>query len=190
MAKPPTVLELAILGLLSQQSLSGYDLRKIFASSPMGHYSNSPGAIYPALRRLERRGLVIGREDRVRSMRPRRLFRTTRSGDESLLEWTSRSVTRDDVALRMNELALRFAFMEVAGAQVARRFLSSLADEIDAHVEHLELTLSEMEGSAASHGRLALQMGIDTYRAQGAWARGALEVLESDGNQETGGNGE
>jgi hypothetical protein len=36
--------------LLHQQPRSGYDLRKIFESSPIAYYSDSPGAIYPALR--------------------------------------------------------------------------------------------------------------------------------------------
>ena len=49
----------ALLGLLQKPS-SGYDLRKVFSSTSMKTYSDSPGAIYPALRRLEHRGLVRG----------------------------------------------------------------------------------------------------------------------------------
>ena len=53
-----SILGYALLGLLHQRPLSGYDVKLIFASSPMGGFSDSPGAIYPALSRLERRGLV------------------------------------------------------------------------------------------------------------------------------------
>ena len=176
--KPPTLLGLAILGLLNQQPRSGYDLRKVFASSPMAHYGNSPGAIYPALQRLEERGLVSGRVDRTRSMRPRRIFQTTKEGDTTLQEWTSRPATRDDVAWRMHELVLRFAFMELAGAAATIRFLSSLADEIEGHVDHLQAVLSAMQDPSMHHGRLAMQFGIDTYRAQAVWARQALTSLE------------
>ena len=45
----------ALLGLLMKPS-SGYDLRKIFSSTSMKTYSGSPGAIYPALRRLQEQG--------------------------------------------------------------------------------------------------------------------------------------
>ena len=38
--------------------MSGYDLRKIFTTTAMGSFSDSPGAIYPALARLEANGLV------------------------------------------------------------------------------------------------------------------------------------
>ena len=50
-------LELAILGLARQKARSGYELRRVFATTPMGHFSDSPGAIYAAVRRLvDRRG--------------------------------------------------------------------------------------------------------------------------------------
>jgi DNA-binding PadR family transcriptional regulator len=48
----------ALLGLIHQQPMSGYDLRKVFTASALGSYSDSPGAIYPALNRLEAGGLV------------------------------------------------------------------------------------------------------------------------------------
>ena len=43
----PTSLEYALLGLIHMQPQSGYDLRKIFETTPMGHYSSSPGAMAP-----------------------------------------------------------------------------------------------------------------------------------------------
>ena len=63
--KAPSVSRLgyAILGLLKDRALSGYDVRQEFTSSPMGHYSDSPGAIYPALKRLPQNfdhGEVVG----------------------------------------------------------------------------------------------------------------------------------
>ena len=48
-----SLLGFALLGLLHQKSASGYDLRKIFASTAMGTFSDSPGAIYPTLTMLE-----------------------------------------------------------------------------------------------------------------------------------------
>ena len=56
-----SLLGYALLGLIYQQPLSGYDVKKIFASTPMAGFSDSPGAIYPALRKLERLGFVRAR---------------------------------------------------------------------------------------------------------------------------------
>jgi DNA-binding PadR family transcriptional regulator len=52
------VLELAILGLLKEQPIHGYELRKRLGDT-FGFLSGvSYGSLYPALRRLERAGAI------------------------------------------------------------------------------------------------------------------------------------
>src|SRR5436190_20698883 len=52
------MLELAVLGLLKEQPLHGYELRKRL-SDPLGFlWGVSYGSLYPALRRLEREGAI------------------------------------------------------------------------------------------------------------------------------------
>jgi len=58
-AKRITALEFALLGLVSQKPRSGYELIQVFRDRPMAHFSDSPGAIYPALRRMESAGLQV-----------------------------------------------------------------------------------------------------------------------------------
>ncbi len=55
----------ALLGLVHGEPRTGYAIMKIFRTTPMGHYSGSPGAIYPALRGLQRDGLIHGRPRRT-----------------------------------------------------------------------------------------------------------------------------
>ncbi len=65
------VIDLAILGLLKEQDLHGYELRKRLAELP-GARSGvvSFGSLYPALARLERLGLVKAVEANTRANRP------------------------------------------------------------------------------------------------------------------------
>lgn len=57
------MLELAILGLLGEQELHGYEIRKRLRDE-LGFFSNvSFGSLYPALSRLERSGSVITAEE-------------------------------------------------------------------------------------------------------------------------------
>jgi len=57
------VLELAILGLLREQAMHGYEIRKRLRDE-LGLFSNvSFGSLYPALSRLERSGAVEAAED-------------------------------------------------------------------------------------------------------------------------------
>ena len=53
-----TPFEHILLGLICTEPSSGYDLKRIFAVTPMGIYQPSSGTLYPALRRLEQKGLV------------------------------------------------------------------------------------------------------------------------------------
>jgi len=133
-----STLSLALMGLIAQQPQSGYDIRKTFATTPMGHFSDSPGAIYPALKRLERAGWIRGRVDDAQSLRPRKVYEMTKEGRDVLKRHLARPVTRDDVIWRMEDLMLRFALMDgIAGRAATLRFLGSFADELEAYVAYL-----------------------------------------------------
>jgi DNA-binding PadR family transcriptional regulator len=177
---PTTTLGFALLGLLQERPRSGYDLRKVFATTPMAHYSSSPGAIYPALRRLQRQGLISGSVDRSQSLRPKKTFRPTAKGIRALKGWLSRPVTREDVVFHLDELLLRFSLM--AGLQSraqTRRFLKSFARELEAYVAELQQQREALRADAPLHGRLALECGTESYRAHARWAKRALSRFSS-----------
>lgn len=162
----------AILGLLRQQPMSGYDLRKVFATTAMGSFSDSPGAIYPALHRLEKRELVSGTDEESSSLRRRRVFSVTTAGLKALTGWLERPVTRDDIIRRMNDLMLRFAFMDGAlGMERTVRFLNEIAAEIAAYLPELKQYLATHAEEMPLSGRLALEFGIEGYEAQLRWAK-------------------
>jgi DNA-binding PadR family transcriptional regulator len=172
-----SLLAYALLGLLQQQPRSGYDLRKIFANTPMGTFSDSPGAIYPALQRLDKRGLVSARVHPSRGIRRRRLYRPTSSGKRAFKAWQTKSIARDDVVHRADELMLRFSFMdETAGSAQAIRFLKALAKELAAYVPDLRKFLKAQGSSMPLSGRLALESGIRGYETLLEWTRSALGI--------------
>ena len=180
MNEPPTLtpLRLAILGLISMQPMSGYDLRKVFETTPMGNFSSSPGAIYPALKSLEKGGWVHGVPDKQDTLRPRLVYSLTDRGDDVLNGELDATVTRDDLIWRYDQLMLRFAFMERRGLNRVMRFLEELLIELDAYVAHLEEVHVQMTGQTTVCGRLALEQGIEGYRANAGWARRAIRELE------------
>ena len=60
----PTSLDYAILGLLKNEPQSGYGIRKVFETTALGTYSDSPGTIYPALKRLQKIALIKNKADK------------------------------------------------------------------------------------------------------------------------------
>ena len=107
----PSMLGHALLALVHQRPSSGYNLRELFAGSLLHHFSSSPGAIYPALKRLEGAALIQGTTEQTETLRPRKVYRITPRGLEALRVWLERPVTREDVVSNIKELTLRFACM-------------------------------------------------------------------------------
>jgi len=52
------MLDFAILGILTDGPLHGYELKRVLADSEHGFWTVSFGSLYPALRRLEKHGFV------------------------------------------------------------------------------------------------------------------------------------
>jgi DNA-binding PadR family transcriptional regulator len=177
--KKDSLLGFALLGLIHQKPMSGYDLRKIFAFTAMGSFSDSPGAIYPALRRLEARGLVHGTVEESSSLRKRRVFKITPKGLAAFKAWLKQPVTRDEVIRRIGELMLRFAFMDqTAGEERTAQFLREFAEQIAGYIPVLKQYLESHASEMPLSGRLALECGIQGYEAQFRWARSSISLYE------------
>ena len=175
-----STLSLAILGLISQRPLTGYDLRKIFATTPMGHFSSSPGAIYPALRRIEEAGWIRSVTSEGRTGRQRMVYEITARGRKVLQGHLSQPVTEEDVTWHMDDLMMRFAFMDgVVGRERTVRFLRDFAARIDAHVADLRRYFEGARSILPACGRLAMENGIHSYEMNAQWARRAIQELQS-----------
>jgi DNA-binding PadR family transcriptional regulator len=175
-----SLLGYALLGLIRRrQPCSGYDLRRLFADHPMAMFSDSPGSIYPALKRLERSGMVSCALDETSRVRRRALYRLTSKGKNALERWLTRTIEADDVLRRMPELFLRFSFLEFClGARACESFLESLVVSLQTHIIMLQEHLKSNEATMSRSGRLALQSGIMGYECQAAWARMALDEYQ------------
>jgi DNA-binding PadR family transcriptional regulator len=182
--KDDSILGFALLGLLHGKPQSGYDLRKVFTTTAMGSFSDSPGAIYPALARLEKQGKIRGEVEESTGLRRKRIYSLTPKGSAAFRAWLDQPITRDDIMRRIGELMLRFAFMDgVVGRCGMARFLRDLEREIAAYIPSLqEFIANQGEGMSIS-GRLALECGIQEYAARLEWARTSAALFEKEEGQ-------
>jgi DNA-binding PadR family transcriptional regulator len=177
----------ALLGLLQKPS-SGYDLRKVFSSTSMKTYSDSPGAIYPALRRLDRDGLVRGKVEEGSGLRRRQIFRLTAKGISELKQWIALPITREDVGSGLKTIMLRFAFSETAmGADASVALLKSLDSALTLYLQHLHEQLRAMSPVMPTSARLSLECGIRSYESLFEWTHYALATYEKEGKRKSGG---
>ncbi len=163
-----------ILGLLTRQPMSGYDIRRFLKSLSWLIDSPSFGSLYPALHALLEDGLVtvevIPRQDKP----PRKIYTITETGRRVLREWMDRPITSDTslkaFVMRLslaNNLSLAglITYLQQRRAQVAAQKLA-LEQAADAMDERLDL---------GEH--LVLDYGLAIATAELAWLDRALARL-------------
>jgi len=177
-----TTMEYALLGLICRAPMAGYDVHKLFATTPLAHFSSSPGAIYPALRRLAQAGLLTARLDRTTEARPRRVYAPTEAGREVLDGWLRQPVTREEIIRGGGAPVLRFALAEgrLSKAEVLA-YLESYRQAMESYLRELDGHRGRVAQDGSLHGRLALGQGIRGFQSELAWVRSAAATIKRAG---------
>jgi len=151
------VLDLAILGLLRERPRHGYELRR--ALLDLGFRTVSFGSLYPALRRLERDGLVVA--DRPGR---RRTYRITREGLDRFVTL----VAGADPDESDRAFATRLAFL---GAVGPRRRLDLLEARRAALVERVHAARASLRAANGPdrYRRALLERRVRAAEADVAW---------------------
>ena len=174
-SKPLTPLGYALLGLITEEPRTGYALRKVFETTPLGNYSSSPGSIYPALATLERQGLVETRGEG----RGKGLFHLTPAGRDAFGAWLRAPVSGKD----LNQAMLRFAFLQFnPDRALTFSFLDSFETAAAGEAEGLEaFLLSDFGRALPLQSRLAVEHGRRQLESSAQWAAWARRKLINEG---------
>ncbi|MFJ7059762.1 PadR family transcriptional regulator [Streptomyces griseobrunneus] len=176
----------AVLAALLDEELSGYQLAKAFDMGVANFWHALPQQLYAELARLEKEGLVAGREV-VQDARPnKRLFRVTDGGLAELERFAAvaakPSFIRDDLLVKVQA-----ADHLDTGDLIAR--LAERATFSEAKAEQFEALLEKMRGDRTEedfllHGErigpyLTCRRGLDFERANRDWCREVIAVLRA-----------
>ena len=115
------VLELAVLGLLKEKPMYGYELKKALTER-LGHMGSfSYGSLYPTLKRLAKAATVEMEYPKGEIRRKKNVYKITPSGEElfaALLEQSGPTQTEDREAFM-----LRLAFFRYTKPETRQRLL-------------------------------------------------------------------
>lgn len=82
-------LKYAILGLLNQKKMTGYDLMKQFESALCEFWSAKHSQIYPELKKLTEEGCVAYRQEASDNGLEKKLYHITKKGRTDFMSWLS-----------------------------------------------------------------------------------------------------
>lgn len=108
-------IDCVILGLLSHEELTGYEIKKRMDTALKYFWSASYGSIYPALNDLVNRGLATKRQD-TKSKRNKLIYTITKEGRSYLSEWLKLPVEKDELRY---ETLVKLFFGNEQGAEQA-----------------------------------------------------------------------
>ena len=100
----------AILGILAEQDLHGYELKASFDDKVGEFWSLNFGQIYSTLDRLEKEELVTHDREAQEKRPDRKIYRITPQGRESLAEWLAAPVGK--VRALRDEFFIKLVFMD------------------------------------------------------------------------------
>ncbi len=118
----------AILGFLSHQPLTGYDLKKMFAESMTFYWSGNNNQIYRTLVDLHRQGLVSQEMQHQETGPSRKVYTITDEGLADLRQWVVSSP-------ELPELRNRFLMQLAWADQLGQEELAALINQYEAEVQ-------------------------------------------------------
>jgi DNA-binding PadR family transcriptional regulator len=133
------MLELAVLGLLKERPMHGYQLSRELGDSLGGLWRVSYGSLYPTLRRLERDAAIESQAGDVRGARRKKVYRITEKGEQiflELLQETPQDTQTEDARFRMRLAFFRYLPPETRIRLLERRRLA-LQDRLTTIAESL-----------------------------------------------------
>ena len=179
----------AVLGALTVEPMSGYDLKRFFEQGVSFFWAESYGQIYPILKQLKAEGLVADAKDepgeakaRAReTAHPRRaVYAITPAGREALMTWLAEPA--EPQAGRRLEILLKLFFARQGGPGAAARLVADFRSQHAALLATYAATEARLRADHAAHPDLpfwllTLSYGEHVSRALVAWCDAATRTL-------------
>jgi DNA-binding PadR family transcriptional regulator len=170
------MLELAILGLLKERPMHGYQLSRELTQALGGFWRVSYGSLYPTLRRLERDGAIVSQpsDQPVAGRRRKNVYRITEDGESSflaLLQETPHDTQTEDTRFRV-----RLAFFRYLPPETRLRLLERRRASLEDRLTSISDSLRAAREKVDDYALALMQHGRDSTASDIAWLEGLIEA--------------
>lgn len=124
-------IQYAILGLLSWQPYSGYDLKKVFAESSAFYWSGNNNQIYKTLVQLHEDDLVTQSVHYQESLPARKIYTITEKGRAALKQWL---LSTPELPELRNTFLIRLACADMLTNTELEGLLERYEEEVRVHL--------------------------------------------------------
>lgn len=174
-------LNYVILGLLSHEALTGYEIKKRIDTALSHFWGASYGSIYPTLKELVVQSLAT-KEETHTGGRKRLIYTITPAGTAYLAQWMKESVEKDELRY---ETLLKLFFGKEAGAAQTLLHIGAFRKKTEEKLAYLltaQQRLEQAPGSDTTHDYylLTVKFGIASYRAYLDWCSDAAQILKKE----------
>jgi DNA-binding PadR family transcriptional regulator len=175
----------AILGLLSIESMSGYDIRREMRESLSFFWNESYGQIYPALKQLRTQGLIAPARNGRKDGRDRQPYSLTAKGRAHLRQWLGKPPRQASIS---SEFLLKVFLGRLAPAGACsdhiQRHLAQCG-ELLAHYRNMRkiVTAERRRHPDLRFWLVLMDHGITMRQAEIRWCERALRTLHPAGSK-------
>jgi DNA-binding PadR family transcriptional regulator len=168
----------AILGMLFDQPLSGYELRKKMLGSTAHFWNETDASVYPMLRILEKEGMVTAKTEFV-GKRARKVFTITQEGKDGVTAWLALPAEHEHPR---SELLLKLFFGAFVSKEVTIKHLERRLQQCQETQKNFKAIDAEIAQASDTHPHklfweLSLRRGIIDVEATITWLNECINRL-------------
>lgn len=152
--------EFIILGFLNHRDMTGYDIKQQMSLSTTHFIDSSYGSIYPALKRLEQKGLVYSKEIN-NGEKVKKLYSITEEGKKEFMIWLSSPIeaSKSSIASALSKVF----FFDFLPKEKAAELIKTYIEDIGKFKDNLVALKAEVDDKASPFELSTLDFGLDFY---------------------------
>lgn len=169
----------AILGLLTIDSLSGYQIKKLIQDKLSHFWAESNGQIYPTLNQLIKEKLTSLKTINSNGKNLSKIYSITKLGFLELKNWMYQE---DEKSIYRNENLLKLFFGKNISKEICIKRLKNKKQKLQKKLTELKGIYQEIEKKSKSphyiYWKITLKNGIYSIQADIKWCNESIKTLQ------------
>jgi DNA-binding PadR family transcriptional regulator len=184
-----SVLELAVLGILHEAPMHGYELRKQLNSVLGTFRAFGYGSLYPCLKELLRRGLIAEETPPVAAAKPlagrksKIVYRLTAEGKERLQDLLGQA---GPAAWEDDGFGVHFAFFGLTRADIRMRILEGRRSRLEERMDSFRAAMSRTRERLDSYTLELQRHGLESVEREVRWLNELIASERQSGPTQSG----